>query len=430
MKVFKRPIQFETGSLIDFCESITDCHHSSPKYINAGKIVIRNFNIKNGRLDLKDISYTDIETFYERISRAIPESGDLIITREAPMGEVCIIPDDVECCLGQRMVLIKPNKSNIDSEYLLYTLLSEYVQTQIKKSEGTGSIVSNLRIPILKDLQIPKRSIEIQKSIAKILSDLDAKIELNNKINRKLEAMAKTLYDYWFVQFDFPTNLHEPALSGAEGYKSSGGKMVYNAELKREIPEGWEVKKLGKELKTVLGGTPSTKNNAFWDDGEYFWLNSGEIANFPIITSELKITEDAILNSATSLMPKGTIAISITRHIRPSILAIEACANQSVIGILESDKLKSSYLYPFITNEVPRYLTLRTGAQQPHINKQTIDNTLIIIPKMEVLKSYYKIVNSIYNQIINNSFQNQHLTALRDWLLPMLMNGQVRVSER
>jgi type I restriction enzyme S subunit len=381
--------------------------------------------VTNGKSDVKDAIDNGKYLFFDR-SSIIKRSDSYLFDSES-----IIIPGEDsrqifepryykgKFNLHQRCYVIYDFKEEFCPKYLFYKLKT---LTKHFENVNVGSTVPSLRLDHITDLKINFPNYKIQKSIAKVLSDLDAKIELNNKTNRELEAMAKTLYDYWFVQFDFPDANGKP-------YKSSGGKMVYNAELKREIPDVWEVKKLGKVLKTVLGGTPSTKNNEFWDNGEYYWLNSGEIANFPIITSELKITEGAILNSATSLMPKGTVTISITRHIRPSILAVEACANQSVIGILESSKLKSSYLYPFITNEVPRYLTLRTGAQQPHINKQTIDNTLIFIPEMEVLENYYKIVDPTYNQIINYSFQNQHLTALRDWLLPMLMNGQVTVKE-
>lgn len=130
------------------------------------------------------------------------------------------------------------------------------------------------------------------------------------------------------------------------------------------------------------------------------------------------------------MIPSGSCVISITRHLRPSILGIDACANQSVVGILESKKIKSSYIYPFLVNEIPRFMSLRTGAQQPHINKGTIDDeSNILVPPEAILNAYYKKVNSVYELIIIKSFENQQLASLRDWLLPMLMNGQVRVKE-
>lgn len=316
------------------------------------------------------------------------------------------------CC----NIVIDENKA--DYEYVYYFLKTQYFQLRNLSS----GIRNNLNSNDIKNFEIrlPK-NLKIQIQIAKVLSDLDAKIEVNNKINAELETMAKLIYDYWFVQFDFPDANGKP-------YKSSGGKMVYNQELKREIPEEWEVKSLGKLLDSELGGTPSTKIQKYWN-GSIPWLNSGEVANFPIIEAEEHITKEAIKDSATSLMPPGTCVLSITRHLRPSILAIGGCANQSVVGIYESELLKSSYIYPYLKNEIPRLMTLRTGAQQPHINKGIVDESWMINPQKYILDNYYKQVDSMYRQIIKGAIQNKELIELRDWLLPMLMNGQVTVGE-
>lgn len=194
----------KTVSLIELCYSVTDCPHSTPKWTNAGKIVIRNQNIRNGRLDTSSVSYTTQEDYDKRIKRALPNVGDIIITREAPMGEVCMIPDNLECCLGQRMVLLKPNKDLVDNNYLLYALQSPYVQNQISWSEGTGTTVSNLRIPHLKKLQIPIIELIKQRKIAKLLANLDKKIAVNNEINDNLQQQAVALYQQMF------TDSHEP----------------------------------------------------------------------------------------------------------------------------------------------------------------------------------------------------------------------------
>lgn len=167
---------------------------------------------------------------------------------------------------------------------------------------------------------------KLQVAIRKVLEAVDKKIELNNRINAELEAMAKIMYDYWFVQFDFPDANGKP-------YKTSGGKMVYNPTLKREIPEGWEVTTVGKILKTELGGTPSTAVDEYWKDANIPWISSAETASFPVITSEQKITQAGIDNSAATLLPKGTVVVSIVRYIRPSILGIDAATNQSVVGV-------------------------------------------------------------------------------------------------
>lgn len=268
-----------------------------------------------------------------------------------------------------------------------------------------------------------------QIAIRKVLEIIDAKIELNNRINAELEAMAKTLYDYWFVQFDFPFDFAQgkPTANG-KPYKTSDGKMVYNPILKRKIPEGWEVTKIGTIAKTVLGGTPDTGVDEYWKNADIPWLSSAEIASFPVITSEQKITQLGIENSAAALLPKGTVVISIVRYIRPSILGIDAATNQSVVGIKESSRLKSSFIYPYFCNEVPRLMGLRTGAQQPHINKGVIEDSSIALPPDDILESYYEITTPIYGQVMSLAFQNHELTKLRDWLLPMLMSGQITVK--
>ena len=260
-----------------------------------------------------------------------------------------------------------------------------------------------------------------QKKISSVLSTIDRKIALNRKRIATLEAMAKEIYDYWFVQFDFPDANGRP-------YKSSGGAMVYNPDLKREIPKGWEVKPLGELTLIILGGTPATEESRYWDGGTVPWLSSGEVANFPVLTSEKKITELAIKNSATDLMPSGSVALSITRYIRPTILAIEACANQSVVGVLETEQLHNSLIYPYLVTQVPRFLGLRTGAQQPHINKDTVSGSLLPVAAPPVLKWYYDLVDPVYNDIMVVARNLQEMYKLRDFLLPLLMNGQVKVG--
>ena len=354
-------------------------------------------------------------------------SNTLFLSINGTLGSLAKYQNE-KIILGKSAAYI--NCNNIEIDFLYYYLRLDFVQDNLYKV-ATGSTIKNLSLDSLRNLLIPCPKLSTQKKIAAVLSALDTKIELNNRINAELESLAKTIYDYWFVQFDFPFDFAQgkPSADG-KPYKSSGGEMVYVEEgnSDRAIPAGWEVKKLGKVLKTALGGTPSTKEPNYWLNGDIPWLNSGEISNFPIISSEKHVTQAGIDSSAASLLPKGSVVVSIVRYIRPSILAIDACANQSVLGIYESDKLLNSFIYPYLVSQVPRLMSLRTGAQQPHINKETIDTSLILIPQNDVLLSYYKIANPLFKEIIKIAFQNQQLTQLRDWLLPMLMNGQVSIK--
>ena len=314
-------------------------------------------------------------------------------------------------------LFIKDFKGN-NPKYLYYLLKNLHLDNTFEKG---SSVIPSLDRNLVHSLVVPfHKDINDQRKIVTVLSAIDRKIELNRQINDNLEAMAKQLYDYWFVQFDFPNEEGKP-------YKSSGGAMVWNENLKREIPQGWVVEKMGKCTNVLLGGTPDTNDNSLWGNG-YNWLNSGEVAEFPILKSGKNITPKGLEKSATVLAPKGSVTLSITRHLRPSILCIDACINQSVVAILENDKISKEYIYPLLNRDIPRLMSLRTGAQQPHINKETVEAINVVLPPANIMGAYINKAESIYNAIFNNAKEVEELTKQRDELLPLLMNGQATVN--
>lgn len=359
------------------------------------------------------------------ISKFQLRKGQVALTKDSEtrddIGISTYIADDFDdVILGYHCALISPNKNVLDGRYLNALLHTDYAKKYFAcNASGSGQRYA-LSVEALNSFPVPVISLQEQKRIGEIFSALDKKIELNKRINQNLEAMAKQLYDYWFVQFDFPNEEGKP-------YKSSGGTMVWSEKLKRNIPTNWETAELGNTCEILLGGTPDTGNEIYWG-GSYSWLNSGEVAEFPILKSEKTITEEGLNSSATAYAQKGSVTLSITRHLRPSILAIDACINQSVVAIKETDEIRKEYLYPLINREVPRFMTLRTGAQQPHINKETVESTWITIPTSDILNKYYTIVSPIYCSIIENAIEIENLIMQRDELLPLLMNGQVSVN--
>ena len=181
-------------SLESLCLLVADCPHATPKWTESGVVVLRNQNIKAGRLDLTSPSFTDEEHYRGRIRRADPRAGDIVITREAPMGDVCQIPPGLRCCLGQRQVLLRPDPAKVEPRFLLFALQSPYLQHQIGWNEGTGSTVSNLRIPVLEALSVPTPPLAVQREIALLLGALDDRIALLRETNATLEAIAQALF--------------------------------------------------------------------------------------------------------------------------------------------------------------------------------------------------------------------------------------------
>ena len=411
-------------SLESLCKEIIDCPHSTPKWQNEGIPVIRNYNLKDGKIDCTNLSFVSEEDYNERVKRAIPEESDIIISREAPMGVVGIIPEGFQCCLGQRLVLLKIDKSKCIPTYLLYSLMSEYVQLQIRRINRTGSIVSNLNISSLKELKILLHNFEEQSKIATILSSIDDKISLNNQINQELEAMAKTLYDYWFVQFDFPDQNGKP-------YKSSGGKMVYHPELKREIPEGWGVETLKDfESKIITGKTPSRANSDNFG-GEIPFITIGDIrGNTFIYSTSETLTDLGASVQQNKYLPEGSLCVSCIATVGEIGFTTEwSYTNQQINSIVFEDETNRYYLYFALKNYFENANAIaKTGNTFANMNKEDFSGIRIILPRNEIKNNFHKITEPYFAQIKCLQGQNQELTQLRDWLLPMLMNGQVKVE--
>ena len=263
--------------LKQLCIRIGDGLHGTPEYVESSNIFfINGNNLKAGNIvitkDTKQVTETELENNYIELNK-----NSLLLSINGTLGSMAFYNNE-NVMLGKSAAYLN-FKTNINKFYYYYFQLKgvqEYFY-----NVATGSTIKNLSLKSIQDFEVSYPVEKEWKPIAKVLSDLDAKIELNNKINRELEAMAKTLYDYWFVQFDFPNEQGKP-------YKSSGGKMVYNEELKREIPEGWEVQKIKDFAGTGSGGTPLKSKKEFYDGGNIPWINSGEV-NEPFIVSAQNI---------------------------------------------------------------------------------------------------------------------------------------------
>jgi len=316
-------------------------------------------------------------------------------------------------------------KPNINSKYGYYCLLNSNLQSRLR-----GSTQPFVSYDLLNEVKIYLPNIQTQKSIAKVLSDLDAKIELNNKINRELEAMAKTLYDYWFVQFDFPNEQGKP-------YKSSGGKMVYNEELKREIPEGWEVKRFGDYARVKSGF--AFKSN-WWQNKGIPVLKIKDIKeDYTLNLSDFSfVSEDKIKIASNFKSSAGDVVIAMTGATIGKFAIIPytdkpILINQRV-GLYDLGDKRFEKL-PFLVNSMKqdffrlKVFQMSGGAAQPNISGEQLDEFPLIYPNTELVNKYNENFISSYKRIANNIKQNQQLTELRDWLLPMLMNGQVTVGE-
>ena len=303
--------------------------------------------------------------------------------------------------------------------FYLYSYLSQLDLSNL----DSGSTLPSMTKSAYESIVVKLPDLNIQKAVANILFNLRKKLEINNQINQELEAMAKTLYDYWFVQFDFPDQNGKP-------YKSSGGKMVYNPELKREIPEGWGVAKVEDIAQTGSGGTPKSTNVSYYSNGEIPWINSGELEQTVITSTSNFITEEGLNNSSAKLFPSGTILVAMYGATagKVSFLTFEASTNQAICAIMLTD-IRMRYYLKNVIEDLYQYLVkLSTGSARDNLSQDMIKNIKVVIPSNDILDRFYDFSNNIIKEITKKQQENEQLTQLRYWLLPMLMNGQVKVE--
>ncbi|MGE3320196.1 MAG: restriction endonuclease subunit S [Candidatus Berkiella sp.] len=428
------------NTLDSICLLVVDCPHSTPVWTESGVVVLRNQNIKNGRLDLTTPSYTDEEHYKSRTKRAILTEGDIVITREAPMGEVCQIPKGLRCCLGQRQVLLRANPEKIDSRFLLFALQSPYLQRQIGWNEGTGSTVSNLRIPVLEALKVPTPPLQVQKEIASILSALDDRIFFLRETNTTLEAIAKTLFKSWFVDFD-------PVKAKAEDRLPEGMDEAIAALFPSEfeesalglIPKGWRVEKLGDIVQRITKGTtPTTLKKPFVSSGINFIKAESMTQDGDFIPDKFAfIDSDTHELLRRSQLQSGDVLITIAGTIgRMAIITEEflpANTNQAVAIIRPiSEHLPSGLLSLFLQTSALREVMdgKIVQAVQANLSLTSLSDLQLVIPPKQTVSMLYQVGIAHINDVKkHNRSMIRTLTTLRDTLLPRLISGQLRLNQ-
>ena len=373
--------------------------------------------VQTGDVKAANLYITKNDSYYNdfglKQSKLWP-AGTLCITIAANIAETAIL--SYPMCFPDSIVGFNAN-SEKSSELFVYYFF-EYIKKEIQKS-ASGSIQDNINIDYLSKMRIKVPEKKYQDKIVELLSSIDKKILLNNQINQELESMAKTLYDYWFVQFDFPDPNGNP-------YKSSGGKMVYNPELKREIPEGWGVDSLWN-IANFYNGLAMQKYRPDTNGADYLPV----IKIREMMNGFSKDTEKARLDIPTeAVVERGDILFSWSATLEVIIWGKEKGALNQHIFKVTSETYPKSFIY----FELKSYLKVFKAIAElrkttmGHITQDHLKQAKIVVPPIDFISKLDAKLQPIMlkQQIIEN--QNQELTQLRDWLLPMLINGQVKVE--
>ncbi len=394
-----------TQILNDVCTLIVDCEHKTAPTQSKGIPSIRTPNIGRSRLILDNVNRVSDETYKAWTKRAIPQTDDLILAREAPIGNVAIILSNQKVCLGQRTVLIRPDTNQVDSQYICYLLLGDEIQGKII-SLSNGATLNHLNMRDIRNLELPELPfLPTQRKIAAILSAYDDLIENNTRRIKILEEMAQALYREWFVKFRFPG--HEKV------------KMV-ESELGM-VPVGWEVKCLSDVCNIVMGQSP--KSEFYNDIGEGLPFHQG-VTDF----GDRFPTDRKYCTVMNRIAEAGDILFSV----RAPVGRINISDKKIVIGrglcAIRSNSSKQTYVLQQLKEQFMEEDTMGGGTIFKSVTKTDVHGIKLLVPSEVLLKSFEEIMIPIFTELKNLTFKNVNLRHTRDLLLPKLISGKIEVD--
>ena len=407
--------------------TIYDGPHATPKRTDNGPVYLGIDAItEDCKINPNEFTFLSEEDYKIWTKRVVPQFKDIVFSYEATLGRYAIIPENFYGCLGRRLGIIRVKSDAVDYKWLYYFFQSPQWKCYIKNHIIKGSTVNRISVDEMPGYEIPACGIADQKKIASVLSALDDKIALNKKMNQKLEAMAKRLYDYWFVQYDFPDKNGHP-------YKTTGGPMTYNTTLKREIPAGWEVSsftdfgffknginydknEIGDETVKIVNVRNISDSTTYFniDELDDITLKSDDIQKFVATPKDILLARSGS-PGATRLLPQTDKKIIY-------------CGFIIRYQLNEQDLDKQLYLFHVLKGYEQVTSTQSAGSILKNISQDTLNALMVVMPQSSVLDAFNKKIAPIYSMLRKNICELNKLTALRDKLLPLLMNGQVVVG--
>ncbi len=385
-------------------------------YEDEGIPFLRSLNIKPFKIISDDMKYVSAE-FSNSLSKSILHKGDVVIVRTGIPGTCCVVPAEYDGCNCSDVVIVHPNTELVNPHYLA-AYINFWGQRQIQNNK-VGAIQQHFNVHSAEEMLIFLPDITEQEKIAKTIVALNGKIENNFSVCVELEAMAKTLYDYWFTQFDFPNAVGKP-------YRSSGGEMEWNEQLKREIPKGWDIGNL-YAIADPINGLACQKHRPK--------ENEKALPVVKIKEMHEGITEETELVSVN--IPEkhkifdGDILFSWSATLEVMYwFGGNAGLNQHIFKVLPINGFAKEYVYHQFSAYVINFVKMAEARKTTmgHITTDHLEQSRIVLPPAKIVQAFSEIVAPIHEKIGQCQKENRELIKLRDWLLPMLMNGQASVE--
>jgi len=397
-----------TPTLNDACLFIVDCLHATAPIEQDGYPLIRTPNIGKGRLDLNGVFRVSQDTYDVWTRRAIPQDNDLILAREAPAGNVAIVKNGDRVCLGQRTVLLRPDPSKVDPDFLCYYLLAPKQQGLLLRG-AKGATAAHVNMNDIRSLpleDIPDRP--TQECVGNTLATYDDLIENNARRMALLETSVRLLYQEWFVRLRFPGHEHSRITKG--------------------IPQGWERKTAHEALQILSGGTPKTSVPEFWGGEIPFYTPKDAPDGVWVTDCERTITDAGLGNCNSRLFPKETVFISARGTVGKLNMAQRPMAmSQSCYALVGNSHLTQPFVFCAMQQGLDALRQQAVGAVFDAIIVDTFKRIFLLVPETTIVRLFDEVARRALAQLENLMLQNLKLRTARDLLLPRLLNGDMKV---
>ena len=425
--------QFDVVPLGDVASVRSGFAFSSSDWADAGIPVVKIANVKDGTLVMDNCSFVSRKVAADAGDFNL-KRADILISMTGHIGNVAMVRhSDLPAVVNQRVGLFSiPDPARLDKRFLFYSLRSKEVRERIE-SLGYGSVQPNVSPSLLHGVNISLPPLSEQCAIAHILGNLDDKIELNRRMNVTLEATAQALFKSWFVDFD-------PVRAKMEGREMDLPKGItdllpnrfVNSEM-GDIPDGWKVSEIGKEVRVVGGSTPSTKEPSFWRQGQHCWATPKDLSkqSSPVLLdTSRKITDAGLQKISSGMLPVGTVLLSSRAPIGYLAIAeVPTAVNQGFIAMRCEQRLPNSYVMHWCYLHLDYIRSIAGGSTFAEISKKAFRPIPVLVPSGGILKIYQRLVAPLYDRLVMNTKEAVTLAALRDALLPKLISGEIRVSD-
>ncbi len=414
-----RPADWAEMPLESVC-TVYDGPHATPTKMPDGPVFLGISCLSNGRIDLSDAAHLSEDDFARWTRRITPQPGDVVFSYETRLGEAALIPEGLRCCLGRRMGLLRPNRDRVEPRFLLYLYLSPSFQETLASRTVPGSTVDRISISEMPSFPISMPPLRVQRAIARILGSLDDKIELNQRMNETLEAMARAIFKSWFVDFD-------PVRAKMDGGQPAGmdpataalfPETFEDSEL-GEIPKGWSVGTIG-DVVTIHDSKriPLSSRERAERKGTYRYYGA---------TGILDWVDDYLFDGIYLLVGEDGSVIGSDDHPVVQYVWGQFWVSNHAHVLSPRPPVGTEQLLLFLNDLIIRPYV--TGAVQPKLNQANLKSVPFVVADERVCSAFSRVVGPLYSLYRTNAEESLTLVAIRDALLPKLLSGEIRVSD-